>query len=325
MSKARRPLWFHSRPTIGSAAVVALSAALALTACDDFKRHAPAAAPGLASAELRPALAAPPMTPEALPEHFVAEPQVCGDGLVAAAAQNAQTIGTLVWAPFRRPEIGWDVYEPMIAEEIGTSCDGGSPGFAADLAHWQGAHGLRADGVVSEVTFGVMTQFWEARRPFVTANLHGCPPPPPEASLATLPADISYGGKVMRLRPGALNAFERMRATALAEMPGLSANGQLMRVYSAYRSPEEDAARCDRDGNCQGIVRTTCSAHRTGLAVDINLGAAPGFGPDSSDDANRLYMSRAPAYRWMIRRAHHFGFVNYPFEPWHWEWTGEAP
>jgi zinc D-Ala-D-Ala carboxypeptidase len=20
-----------------------------------------------------------------------------------------------------------------------------------------------------------------------------------------------------------------------------------------------------------------------------------------------------------------FGFVNYPFEPWHWEWTGEPP
>ena len=27
----------------------------------------------------------------------------------------------------------------------------------------------------------------------------------------------------------------------------------------------------------------------------------------------------------LVTRATRFGFVNYPFEPWHWEWTGEAP
>jgi hypothetical protein len=24
----------------------------------------------------------------------------------------------------------------------------------------------------------------------------------------------------------------------------------------------------------------------------------------------------------MVANAARFGFVNYPFEPWHWEWTG---
>ena len=62
-----------------------------------------------------------------------------------------------------------------------------------------------------------------------------------------------------------------------------------------------------------------------GLAMDLNLGAAPGSGPDSADDDNRLYISRGAAYRWMVANASRFGFVNYPFEPWHWEWTGEAP
>ena len=35
--------------------------------------------------------------------------------------------------------------------------------------------------------------------------------------------------------------------------------------------------------------------------------------------------SRTAVYRWMVANAARFGFVNYPFEPWHWEWTGEAP
>ena len=29
-----------------------------------------------------------------------------------------------------------------------------------------------------------------------------------------------------------------------------------------------------------------------------------------------------PAYRWLVRYAARFGFVNYAFEPWHWEWVG---
>ena len=39
----------------------------------------------------------------------------------------------------------------------------------------------------------------------------------------------------------------------------------------------------------------------------------------------RLYMTKTPTYRWLVANAGRFGFVNYPFEPWHWEWTGERP
>ena len=34
--------------------------------------------------------------------------------------------------------------------------------------------------------------------------------------------------------------------------------------------------------------------------MDLNLGAAPSFTPDSSDDANRLFQSRTPAYLWLL-------------------------
>ena len=71
--------------------------------------------------------------------------------------------------------------------------------------------------------------------------------------------------------------------------------------------------------------RATCSPHRTGLALDLYVGEAPGFKPDSSADPNRLFMTNTPTYRWLLANAGKYGFVNYPFEPWHWEWIGQAP
>ncbi len=226
-------------------------------------------------------------------------------------------------APFGRAETGWEVYEPLIAHEIGTRCGAETPAFASVLAAWQSTRGLHQSGMMDEATFAAMSAAWQKRRPFVAANAHGCPAAPPESSLAVVPADESYGGKIMLLRPAALAAYGRMLAAARAETPEVKSDGQLMTLFSAYRSVESDAARCASDDNCQGVVRTTCSAHLTGLAIDLYLGAAPGYPPNSSDDANRLYISRGAAYRWMVGNARRFGFAPYAFEPWHWEWTGE--
>ena len=55
------------------------------------------------------------------------------------------------------------------------------------------------------------------------------------------------------------------------------------------------------------------------------VGAAPGYTVDSAADPNRLHMSRTLAYQWLVENAERFGFVNYVFEPWHWEWVGESP
>ena len=247
----------------------------------------------------------------------------CDTGLSDAALGNDESLRRLVFAPFRRPETGWEVYEPLVAHEIGTRCGGGSAAFARDLAAWQSVHGVGADGVMNAATFAALKTVWQARRPFVAANRAGCPAPPPEASLAVVPAVQSYGGKTLRLRPRALAAYERMMASARTAAPELGADWRLMTLFSAYRSPEYDAARCARDGNCQGVTRANCSPHRTGLAMDIYLGAEPGYGPDSSDDANRLAITRGGAYRWVVENASRFGFAPYAFEPWHWEWIGE--
>jgi LAS superfamily LD-carboxypeptidase LdcB len=95
-------------------------------------------------------------------------------------------------------------------------------------------------------------------------------------------------------------------------------------LFSGFRDPEYDAERCAAQANCNGLVRARCSAHRTGLAMDVYLGSAPGFDADSSADANRLWQSRTATYRWLVANARRYGFVNYAFEPWHWEWVGAA-
>jgi LAS superfamily LD-carboxypeptidase LdcB len=116
-----------------------------------------------------------------------------------------------------------------------------------------------------------------------------------------------------------------MVEAARRDDPAIAADPALLTVFSGYRSPDYDAARCAIENNCQGLVRAACSAHRTGLTLDIDVGAEPGFTLDSSADSNRLVQTQGPAYRWLVKNAGRFGFVNYAFEPWHWEWTGEAP
>lgn len=246
------------------------------------------------------------------------------EGWIEAAQANAASLQTLAWAPFGRPEVGWDIYLPLIQQEIATSCPADSDGFAAALAGWQSAQGLEPDGMMSDATFAAIKGAVQTRRDFVRFTAFaGCPETPDLITAARL--DEGYGGKQVWMRPQALAAFRRMAAAARAEIPEIAADPRNLTIFSGYRSPAADALRCQTEGNCDGIVRARCSAHRTGLAADIYVGQADGYPPDSSADPNRLFMTRTATYRWLLANAGRFGFVNYPFEPWHWEWTGEAP
>jgi D-alanyl-D-alanine carboxypeptidase len=170
-----------------------------------------------------------------------------------------------------------------------------------------------------------MKQGWYTKRPYVAVRGKGvCPDPPPANNLVVAALAESYGGKQVQLRPGALAAYRQLVDAARREVPGLKSQPQMLQIFSGFRSPESDAARCASEHNCNGIVRAVCSPHRTGLAIDMVLGQAPGYPVDSSADANRLFMTQTQAYRWLVANAGRFGFVNYPFEPWHWEWTGEG-
>lgn len=245
----------------------------------------------------------------------------------AAAGANAASSVTAQWSAFGRPELGWQVYAPLIAHELGLACPPQSQAFAAALAAWQGVHRLPANGEMDEATLRAFDIAWLRRRPFVAAAAHGqCPAPPPPADLATAQPSEGYLGKSVQLRPAALGAYRRMVAAARAESPAIAADPKLLTIFSGYRDPAADAADCASKGDCDTPARAgTCSAHRTGLAMDLYLGSAPGHPPGSAADVNRLYESRTPAYLWLVANAGRFGFTPYPFEPWHWEWTSERP
>ncbi|MDP9104222.1 MAG: D-alanyl-D-alanine carboxypeptidase family protein [Pseudomonadota bacterium] len=246
----------------------------------------------------------------------------CGSptSFVSAAGDNAASLQTLAVSPFGVPETGWTVYAPLIAREIGTACAPQTSGFAASLAAWQDRNAVPASGRMDTAALSKMSLTWLLRRPFVVVSKRACPPSPDEATLAQADAGEAYGGKTIKARTGALAAYRQMLQAA-RQAPGQS--GFQLRIASAYRGPIEEAVRCAL-GGCGTAGKARCSAHRTGLAFDFYLGAAPGKNAFSTDAANRLYLSQTPTYRWLVNNADRFGFVNYPYEPWHWEWTGEA-
>ena len=293
--------------------IPAAIAMLALAACGPAPPRAPASG---AEAEI-PALPNGPLGPPSPPD--------CrgSAAMRQAASDNAASLTSLDWTPLGSQERGWEAYEPLIAQEIGSACPPQSAAFADGLAHWRRMHGLAADGRMTPQVFAAMYQVWHARRPFAQVKPEDCPPPPSPDELATAAASESYGGKTIQLKPGALEALRRMTAAARAVDSQIAADPRNLQVFSGFRDPAADLARCIADGSCDNRRRTWCSAHRTGTAIDLYLGQAPGYGPDSTAFESRLYLSRTPAYRWLVANAGRFGFVNYAYEPWHWEWTGD--
>jgi hypothetical protein len=266
--------------------------------------------------------AAVPFSPVAHPPRGSCEQSA---SLVPAALQNGLSRTTAPWSVFGRAETGWAIYEPLVAHEIGTACPADSAAFARALAAWQASRRLPASGVMDAPTLTAMRLAWLARRPFVAQSRRGCPPPPAPAALVQARPDEGYETKPIQLLPQALYAWRAMVAAARTESPAIAADRRLLAIFSGYRDPVGDTVHCALTGECGTIARALCSAHRTGLAMDLYLGSAPGYGPASSDDANRLYQSRTPAYLWLVANAARFGFVNYPFEPWHWEYVARTP
>lgn len=242
------------------------------------------------------------------------------------AAQNAATLRTASFTPFGRLEQGWQIYEPQVAAAVGATCPPDTKRFAASVAQWQSHNRLRPTGAVDIATISAMKQTWQHARPFIKGFEGGvCPKAATEANLATIASNEGWLGKPGKLDRRALAALRRMVAAARADDPRITRDRRMLTIVSAFRSPAYDAARCKKGANCNGVSIARCSAHRTGTAVDLYVGAAPGRSPVDSDNANRLYLSKTPTYRWLVKNAARYGFVNYVFEPWHWEWVGSPP
>ncbi len=242
----------------------------------------------------------------------------------APALANAISHYSLEWTPFGRTEWGWETYLPLIQKELGTDCAPGSPRFAHALAEFQYAHRLAPTGWFDQATFQTFRGLWQERRPFVMARVRDepCPDPPPLNQLGYLVESEEHADRLTRLlRRDVLAAYRLMVAAAREEVPEVAADRELLQIFSAFRDPEADAARCAAQRNCDGLRRAVCSPHRTGTAVDLYVGQLADLGVDNTSSASRLHMSRTATYRWLVQNAGRFGFVPYVYEPWHWEWV----
>ena len=306
MSRTHRPV----RPAAAAALAALTFAALTLAGCAT-PRYAPSRT-GAPRSDVE-------LSPRAAPGGGVRQVRPSAS---APAQANAESLRTLPVNLFNRAETGWEVYMPLLAAEIGAAPVPQGVDFARALARWQRARGLADAGIVDLATLAALRNEVQNRRPFLRLRSSGvpCPDPPDETTLAFTTEAESWGARPNPARPGTLAAWRRMRAAAARD--GALDSPLSLQVFSGYRSPVHDAGRCAVEGVCDGVRRATCSAHRTGLALDLVL---DGLRPvDSTAPADRLRLSRTASYRWLLANAGRFGFVNYPFEPWHWEWTGEA-
>jgi hypothetical protein len=273
-----------------------------------------------------PPVVAPPVA-QAEPPVFMPEPATCDAPTFAAAARaNAAGLKTSPWmfsaGSAAKPEgPGWEAYVPAVQHTLAIRCGADTGAFAQALSAWQAAHGLTPDGRMSRAAAQQLKADWQARRAHVArpciALSHG--------QTDALPAGARYDNRDARLQRQTLAAYLSMLAAARAEQPELFMASKPLLAVSPWRDPAADRAACARTpGLCNGTAKTAgCSAHWSGRAIDINLGFAPGGDPTDSTYANRLFQSKTPLYAWLLDNAGRFGFVNYYYEPWHWEWQGD--
>lgn len=142
---------------------------------------------------------------------------------------------------------------------------------------------------------------------------------PPAGELVSIDSRcLANPARPQRMHRDAYAAYLRMKAAA--ESDGIRPN--LLTIVSAYRSVAQQRplweAALRRHGSAQAARRWVAppgaSAHHTGRAVDLTLGA-----PNRSDNLSAL--RRTQTYRWLVCNAMRFGFFPYAAEPWHWEYT----
>ena len=133
--------------------------------------------------------------------------------------------------------------------------------------------------------------------------------------------------ELLKLERETYAAYKRMIAAASKDLGReirFTRNGELaagekyLRIVSAYRSPEYQAELRRKQPGASRAALAVHSPHNTGQALDLYVGGEP----VSTKDVNRLMQIKTPAYRWLVKKARKYGFVNYFYEPWHWEYVG---
>ena len=241
----------------------------------------------------------------------------------AAAASNSTTRATLSWPFGGKSQKGWEIYVPLISHTIGTDDGPNTSEFAEALAKWQRTKGLPASGVMDDATMTSFVRHWQSQR------LGKSTSPGSETLMSAPITDFWDSGRdpnMLQLEKSTYAAYKRMLAAAAKDLGGqlrftrdgaLAPGEKFLRIVSAYRSPEYQAALRKREPNAGRAALAKNSPHFTGQALDIYVGGEP----VTTKDANRLIQVQTPAYKWLVKNANKFGFYPYFYEPWHWEYV----
>jgi uncharacterized protein YcbK (DUF882 family) len=241
----------------------------------------------------------------------------------SSAAENARLRYALNWTFGGKAHSGWEIYSDLIAHTVNAPAGGDSPEFAEAVSQWQAKNAITADGVIDEATLGTFVKFWQSRRFGKSAF-------PGEDALVQLPAsdfyDPSRAPELRKLERQTYTAYRQMIAAAARDLSReikFTSTGELapeekyLKIVSAYRSPEYQAELRRKQPNAGRAALAVHSPHNSGHAIDIYVGGDP----VSTKDANRALQVKTPAYRWLVKNAHKFGFYPYFYEPWHWEYV----
>jgi len=241
----------------------------------------------------------------------------------AAASQNAGSMGSLSWVFSGKTQAGWRIYAPLIAQTIGTDASPDSNEFALGLSKWQAGHALEPNGVLNQPTIDAFVKYWQSQR----LGRSGFPG---ADRLYSAPISEFYDqtrdANLLQLEKDTFAAYKRMLAAAAKDLKGsvkftqqgeLAPGEKFLRIVSAYRSPEYQAELRRKEPNAGRGALAKFSAHATGQALDLYVGGEP----VSTKDPNRLAQVETPAYKWLVKNAHKFGFYPYFYEPWHWEYV----
>jgi len=245
------------------------------------------------------------------------------EAFTRAAATNASTLNTLQWPFGGKMQNGWAIYVELIGQTIGAEADAGSEDFAEKLADWQSKKGNQPTGLLDAATMQQFVSHWQGQR------LGRSTTPPLERLISAPIVDFWDSGRdpnMLQLERDTYTAYRRMIAAAskdLGKQVRFSSTGELadgekfLRIVSAYRSPEYQAALRKREPGAGRAALAKNSPHFTGQALDIYVGGEP----VTTKDANRLIQVQTPAYKWLVKNASKFGFYPYFYEPWHWEYV----
>lgn len=238
-----------------------------------------------------------------------------------AAVENARLRNSLQWTFGGRQQMGWSMYVPLISHAVGTDADADSPEFALALSKWQAKSGIAETGVLDKETLESFVKFWQSQR-LGRSGLSGKLLSAPIAEFY----DSSRSLDLLELEEETYAAYRKMIAAAVKDLRGelkLTKSGDLapdekfLRIISAYRSPEYQAALRKKEPNAGRAALAKNSPHSTGHALDIYVGGEP----VTTKDSNRAIQVKTPAYKWLVKNAHRFGFYPYFYEPWHWEYV----